>query len=64
MEFVQQDLLVVRRVGDAAAAEFRAGAGRQHHIHQPEFAQFIQHAPRFVPQAGLAAELASVFHST
>ena len=39
VEFVQQDLLVVRRAGDAAAAEFRAGAGREHHIHQPHFAQ-------------------------
>lgn len=49
---VQQNLLVVGRAGDAPFANLAPLARRQDHVHQPQFAEFMEHRPGVVSQVG------------
>ena len=48
---------MVAGLGDAAGADFVTVLGRQHDVHHAQLAQFVQHAPRFMAEAGSLAEL-------
>ena len=39
MEFVEQDLLMIGRSGDAAFSDFDAITERKHDIHQPDLTE-------------------------
>jgi len=55
MEFqvVEQDLLVVDRLRDAADADVDPGFRGQHDIHESDVAEFRKHPARFISQARL-----------
>ena len=57
-QVIQEDFLVVAGLCNAARAELATIFRRQDDVDSTEFAQFRQHATRFVAEAGLLAELA------
>ena len=61
---LEQDGLMVGRLGDAAAADLRAAARGQDHIDQLDLAQLLEHATRLVAQPGGLDICCSVFQST
>ena len=50
---VEQDLLVLGRLPDAAGADVDAGFRGQYDIHESDVAEFRKHPPRFISQARL-----------
>jgi hypothetical protein len=58
IQVIQEDFLVIAGLGDVACAELAAVFCRQDDVDRTEFAEFRKHAPRFVAEAGLLAELA------
>ena len=54
-EPLEQDLLVLGGLADAAFADRRPGSGRQHHVHQRDLGEGLENLPRFVAQSRFAA---------
>jgi len=54
-EPLEQDLLVLGGLADAALSDHHAGSGRQRHVDQGGLGQGLENLPRLVAQSGLAA---------